>query len=56
MQVRPMSLSERERGCGVAYVRNHETSLTYFQPDVKPPEDKKSFEFDKVEQHLFSSC
>ena len=43
-----MSTTEIERQCQTAYTKNHDTSLTYFQPDKAPPEDKKSFEFDKV--------
>jgi hypothetical protein len=43
-----MSTTEVGRECQVAYTKNHDSSLTYFQPDKAPPEDKKSFNFDKV--------
>jgi hypothetical protein len=48
VRVRPMSQSETEKQCQMAYTKNHENSLTYFQPEKAPPEDKKSFDFDKV--------
>ena len=48
VRVRPMSTSEAAKGCVAAYTKNHDTSLTYFQPDKTAPDDKKSFEFDKV--------
>ena len=48
VRVRPMSQSETEKQCQMAYTKNHESSLTYFQPEKAPPEDKKSFDFDKV--------
>ena len=52
VRVRPMSTTEVERACQVAYTKNHDASLTYFQPDKAPPEDKKSFAFDKVGSSL----
>jgi hypothetical protein len=48
VRVRPLSDAERARGCKDAYAKNHDTSLTLFQPDKQPPDDKKTFEFDKV--------
>eukprot|EP00615_Pteridomonas_danica_P019565 CAMPEP_0114409984 /NCGR_PEP_ID=MMETSP0102-20121206/23754_1 /TAXON_ID=38822 ORGANISM="Pteridomonas danica, Strain PT" /NCGR_SAMPLE_ID=MMETSP0102 /ASSEMBLY_ACC=CAM_ASM_000212 /LENGTH=1368 /DNA_ID=CAMNT_0001577529 /DNA_START=40 /DNA_END=4147 /DNA_ORIENTATION=+ len=48
VRVRPLSDSEKGRGCHESYTRNHDSSVTYFQPDAKPPDDKKSYEFDKV--------
>jgi kinesin family member C1 len=48
VRVRPLSDSERNRGSHDAYTKNHDSSLTYFQPDAKPPDDKKNYEFDKV--------
>ena len=41
VRVRPMSTSESEKHCGVAYTKNSPQSLTYFQPEKNPPEDKK---------------
>ena len=48
VRVRPLSDSEKQRGCKDAYTKNHDTSLTLFQPEKGPNEEKKSFEFDKV--------
>ena len=48
VRVRPMSGKEAGKGCCESYTRNHDQSLTYFQPDKQPPEDKKTFDFDRV--------
>lgn len=50
VRVRTMSPSEEAKGCGVAYSRNHDTSVTYFQHEKQGEEAAKSFDFDKVTQ------
>jgi hypothetical protein len=41
VRVRPMSETESGNNCTSAYTKNSPQSLTYFQPDKNPPDDKK---------------
>ena len=48
VRVRPASRKEIDMGLEVACVKDSRTSITVLQPDKRPPEDKRHFDFDSV--------